>query len=290
MQMLVGADNDQLTTERGTSSDRGRHEMTDGRDARPHSLDDDLSAWLAEYGHLPKPAAVPARRSTDPTLEAPPDGRPEAEFLLRLSAQKLFAEGRANPIAFQCVTWLGVWCTDDRVTWRTADDAWLAQLERSHNRRHLVAGHLPARHLSGSPGCERLPPTYRSEPHAPATPGDAIAAAAAGGLADGSFGPFQRTRPRARDVRAPGRGLGILPTAQSEHPTRLRLGAGPACPDAGVRQGQPRDRRGVFLRRAQQWRLGLLRPRGRRRGGTPLGRGHARPVREPQHRSLHRRE
>jgi hypothetical protein len=137
MQMLVGADNDQLTTERGTSSDRGRHEMTDGRDARPHSLDDDLSAWLAEYGHLPKPAAVPARRSTDPTLEAPPDGRPEAEFLLRLSAQKLFAEGRANPIAFQCVTWLGVWCTDDRVTWRTADDAWLAQLERSHNRRHL---------------------------------------------------------------------------------------------------------------------------------------------------------
>jgi hypothetical protein len=110
--------------------------MVDGRDARPHSIDDNLSAWLAEYGHLPKPAAVPARSCTDPTPEAP-DGQPEAEFLLRLSAQKLFAEGRVNPMSIPCVTWVGTWRTDDRVNWRTTDAAWLAQLERSNSGRHV---------------------------------------------------------------------------------------------------------------------------------------------------------
>jgi hypothetical protein len=137
MHMFVGADNDQLTPERGTSSDRGGRQMVGGRDARPHSIDDNLAAWLAEYGHLPQPAAVADCGSTDPTPEAAPDGRPEAEFLLRLSAQKLFAEGRVNPMSIPCVTWVGTWRTDDRVTWRTEDGAWLAQLERSNNRRHL---------------------------------------------------------------------------------------------------------------------------------------------------------
>jgi hypothetical protein len=56
---------------------------------------------------------------------------------VRLSAQKLFAEGRANPMWIPCVTWVGTWRTDDRVTWRTVDDAWLAQLERSNSGRHV---------------------------------------------------------------------------------------------------------------------------------------------------------
>ena len=33
----------------------------------------------------------------------------------------------------RCVTWR----TDDRVTWQTADAAWLAQLERSNSGRHV---------------------------------------------------------------------------------------------------------------------------------------------------------
>jgi hypothetical protein len=37
----------------------------------------------------------------------------------------------------KCVTWVGTWRTDDRVTWRTVDDAWLAQLERSNSGRHV---------------------------------------------------------------------------------------------------------------------------------------------------------
>jgi hypothetical protein len=37
----------------------------------------------------------------------------------------------------KCVTWVGTWRTDDRVTWRTADDAWLAQLKRSNSGRYV---------------------------------------------------------------------------------------------------------------------------------------------------------
>jgi hypothetical protein len=46
---------------------------------------------------------------------------PDTALLIRLSAQKLYAEGRANPIWFECSTWVGTWATDDRVTWRTID-------------------------------------------------------------------------------------------------------------------------------------------------------------------------
>jgi hypothetical protein len=44
---------------------------------------------------------------------------------------------RANPVWYECSSWLGTWATDDRVTWRTTDDTWLAQLERSANGRHV---------------------------------------------------------------------------------------------------------------------------------------------------------
>src|SRR4029453_10457126 len=56
--------------------------------------------------------------------------------MLRLSAQKVWSEGRANPVWYQCSSWLGTWATEDRITWRTTDGKWVAQLERSPNGRH----------------------------------------------------------------------------------------------------------------------------------------------------------
>jgi hypothetical protein len=51
------------------------------------------------------------------------------------SAAKLWAE-RVNPSWWQCHSWLGDWITEDRVTWRTEDGVWLAQIQRSANGRH----------------------------------------------------------------------------------------------------------------------------------------------------------
>ncbi len=44
---------------------------------------------------------------------------------------------RANPIDWVCRSWVGDWQTDDRVTWRTTDGVWLAQLQRSPNGRRV---------------------------------------------------------------------------------------------------------------------------------------------------------
>jgi len=44
---------------------------------------------------------------------------------------------RANPVWFECRSWIGDWQTDDRVTWRTTDGVWLAQLQRSPNGRRV---------------------------------------------------------------------------------------------------------------------------------------------------------
>ena len=51
--------------------------------------------------------------------------------LLRLSTQKLWAEGRANPVSLPVGTWIGCFRTDDRQCWRSTDGVWQAQLERS---------------------------------------------------------------------------------------------------------------------------------------------------------------
>jgi hypothetical protein len=51
------------------------------------------------------------------------------------SAAKLWAE-RINPTWWRCRTWVGDWLTEDRVTWRTTDDVWLAQIQRSSNGKH----------------------------------------------------------------------------------------------------------------------------------------------------------
>jgi hypothetical protein len=125
-----------LVRNRDRSSDHDKRDLADEHRERPRPIDDHLAAWLAEYGHLPGPSTGPAHRSDDRPADAL-DGQPDAQFLLRLSAQKLFAEGRVNPMSIPCVTWVGTWRTDDRVTWQTADAAWLAQLERSNSGRHV---------------------------------------------------------------------------------------------------------------------------------------------------------
>src|SRR5260370_20189839 len=78
-------------------------------------------------------AATLAQEPADPT----PDREPEEALLIRLSAQKLWAEGRANPVWFECRSWIGDWQTEDRVTWRTTDGLWLGQLQRSPNGRRV---------------------------------------------------------------------------------------------------------------------------------------------------------
>ena len=78
-----------------------------------------------------------ALRNEEP--HAPPKdiAQPDEALIVRLSAQKLWSEGRANPVWYQCSTWLGIWTTEDRITWRTTDGTWVAQLERSANGRHV---------------------------------------------------------------------------------------------------------------------------------------------------------
>ena len=80
-------------------------------------------------------AAVAAEQGAEAVSAS--SSEPDEALLLRLSAQKLWAEGRANPVWYECSSWVGTWATDDRVTWRTSDGTWLAQLERSANGRHV---------------------------------------------------------------------------------------------------------------------------------------------------------
>jgi hypothetical protein len=63
-------------------------------------------------------------------------GQDIAEGLLRLSAQKLWAE-RANPIFMPIATWIGCFQTDDHLNWRSTDGVWQAQLEHSSSGNHV---------------------------------------------------------------------------------------------------------------------------------------------------------
>src|SRR5207244_456692 len=96
-QMFVSTGDNRVVRDRDGSSDHSWRDLADEHHECPRSIDDHLAAWLAEYGHLPGPATAPTHGSADHPSAAP-DGQPDAEFLLRLSAQKLFAEGRANPM------------------------------------------------------------------------------------------------------------------------------------------------------------------------------------------------
>jgi hypothetical protein len=53
------------------------------------------------------------------------------------AAQRIWAEGRVNPIDLAVQTRLGPFITTDRCTWRTPDLAWTAELRRSKNGHHL---------------------------------------------------------------------------------------------------------------------------------------------------------
>jgi hypothetical protein len=44
---------------------------------------------------------------------------------------------RANPVWFEVRTWIGCFWTEDRVTWRSEDGAWVAQLQRSINGSYV---------------------------------------------------------------------------------------------------------------------------------------------------------
>ena len=63
-------------------------------------------------------------------------GQNIAHGLLRLSAQKLWAE-RVNPVSLPVGTWIACFRSEDRLTWRSTDGVWQAQLERSTNGGHV---------------------------------------------------------------------------------------------------------------------------------------------------------
>ena len=57
--------------------------------------------------------------------------------LLGRAAERIWTEGRANPIDWAVGTTLGAFRTADRLSWRTDDGAWTAELRRSRNGRRL---------------------------------------------------------------------------------------------------------------------------------------------------------
>ena len=53
------------------------------------------------------------------------------------AASRVWSEGRVNPIHWEIRTAVGVFTTDDRVTWRTGTGEWTAELRRrSKNGNH----------------------------------------------------------------------------------------------------------------------------------------------------------
>jgi hypothetical protein len=56
--------------------------------------------------------------------------------VLGRAAQRIWAE-RVNPVGWNVRTPLGDFDSSDRITWRTADGAWTAELRRSRNGRHI---------------------------------------------------------------------------------------------------------------------------------------------------------
>ncbi len=61
---------------------------------------------------------------------------PYADGELGRAAGRVWAEGRANPVDWSIATQLGVFTTDDKLTWRTPAAEWTAELRRSRNGRH----------------------------------------------------------------------------------------------------------------------------------------------------------
>ncbi len=59
-----------------------------------------------------------------------------ADEELRRAANRIWTEGRANPIDWEIRTHLGIFSTHDRATWSTESGNWTAELRRSKNGRH----------------------------------------------------------------------------------------------------------------------------------------------------------
>jgi hypothetical protein len=57
--------------------------------------------------------------------------------LLSRTAERIWTEGRNNPVSWPVGTRVGVFRTDDRVAWRTPHGGWTAELRRSRGGRHL---------------------------------------------------------------------------------------------------------------------------------------------------------
>jgi hypothetical protein len=53
------------------------------------------------------------------------------------AAGRIWDEGRANPVDWIVMTSLGPFASTDRVTWRSEDGLYSAELRRSRNDRHV---------------------------------------------------------------------------------------------------------------------------------------------------------
>jgi hypothetical protein len=105
-----------------------------------------------------------------------------AQDLLRLSAQKLWAE-RANPVSMPTGTWIGCFRTEDRLTWRSTDGVWQAQLERSGNGGHVSLAFF-CREVYVGRFDQRLAHATSRNSHASTPATGSVAAAAARQLTD----------------------------------------------------------------------------------------------------------
>jgi hypothetical protein len=178
--------------------------MDDPRRLKPHGNDDRsvppaagfAAAWLAECGMVAlvaveestnagedKAYSQPAVKQTQENADPTPDREPEEALRIRLSTQKLWSEGRANPVWFECRSWIGDWRTDDRVSWRTTNGLWLAQLQRSPNSRHVFLRLWHNQTFVGHQDDTGWHPRRSKSPVAATPPGPTIAAASAGRIA-----------------------------------------------------------------------------------------------------------
>ncbi|HEY1293260.1 MAG TPA: hypothetical protein VGJ60_09280 [Chloroflexota bacterium] len=60
-----------------------------------------------------------------------------ADATLGRAAERIWSEGRVNPIDWEIGTTLGHFTTRDRATWYSDSGEWAAELRRSRNRRHV---------------------------------------------------------------------------------------------------------------------------------------------------------
>ena len=56
---------------------------------------------------------------------------------LARAAERIWTEGRANPVYWAVRSSLGSFTTENRSTWRTDDGAWTAELRRSRRGQHV---------------------------------------------------------------------------------------------------------------------------------------------------------